>query len=141
MRIPKCDLSPRVKTRVEYDLEDFQEDIRQLQLFKNEYIQQITPNYGGIGGGSSVSTPTENSVVRMCSSAYVRHTEVKVEAIERVIKTLDASTLRLIELVYWRKTHNVEGAGMVVGLSKSGAYKRLNKVLTAIASSLGYIET
>ena len=52
---------------------------------------------------------------------------------------MDELDKKLIDLVYWKQEYTVEGAGMKIGLSRSAAYQRINKILGMIAFELGYV--
>lgn len=64
---------------------------------------------------------------------------MSIKAIERALKKADAIDMELLKLVYWRKTHTVDGAGQKVGLSKSAAYRRLNRIFRDIALEMGLV--
>lgn len=78
-------------------------------------------------------------MLQISSSAYVRQLEQTVAAIQYVIDRLDETDLRLIELVFFKGTHTVDGAAMIVNLSSRTAYRHINNVLTAVAMELGLI--
>jgi len=78
-------------------------------------------------------------MIQISSSAYIRNLEQTVKAIQYVINRLDDIDLRLIELVYFKGTHTVSGAAMIVNLSQSAAYNHVNKVLVAVALELGLV--
>ena len=59
--------------------------------------------------------------------------------IRYVVDRLDMTDLQLVELVYFKGTHTVEGAAIIVGLSRTAAFNHINKVLTAVALELGLI--
>lgn len=71
----------------------------------------ITPRYNANGGGSGISTPTED----LAMQELPRKEQLRLEAVERAL----AETRRLpngkwrcaiIERVYFRKSHTLEGA-------------------------------
>lgn len=78
-------------------------------------------------------------MVQISSSAYIRQLEQTVAAIRYVVDRLDMTDLQLVELVYFKGTHTVEGAAIIVGLSRTAAFNHINKVLTAVALELGLI--
>ena len=89
--------------------------------------------------GGEVKRTTEEVALKIISSHYVRRLEITCDAINRALKVFDDIDIRLIELVYWKREYTVEGAGMKIGLSKSAAYQRINKILGVIAHELGYV--
>lgn len=94
----------------------------------------------GVDGGEAKRT-TENAAFKIISSPYIRRLEITCDAISRVLNASDDIDRKLVDLVYWRREYTVEGAGMRIGISRSGAYKRINRILGAIAYELGYIST
>jgi RinA family phage transcriptional activator len=137
----KFDLSPSIKATVEWQLQYYREDCRQLEELKDELIPSPVQGYSltaGVDGGEAKRT-TEEVTMRIVSSLYIRRLETTCAAIKRALANMDKIDLKLIELVYWRREYTVEGAGMKVGLSRSAAYKRINKILGACAYELGYI--
>jgi len=136
----KSILQPRVRDFVAWQLEHYQTNRAQLEAIKRDLIPSPTPNYGGSEGHSSEAhRTTEDVMIQISSSAYIRNLEQTVKAIQYVINRLDDIDLRLIELVYFKGTHTVSGAAMIVNLSQSAAYNHLNKVLVAVALELGLV--
>ena len=136
----KSILQPRVRDFVAWQLEHYQTNRAQLESIKRDLIPSPTPNYGGSEGHSTEAhRTTEDIMVQISSSAYIRQLEQTVKAIQYVIDRLDDTDLRLIELVYFRGSHTVDGAAMIVNLSSRTAYRHINNVLTAVALELGLI--
>ena len=70
-----------------------------------------TPNYEQIGHGYGISKPTELSALKELPKSSMR----ELEAVEQAIKSTRAlvdgeERLQMIKLVYWGKTHTLEGA-------------------------------
>lgn len=136
----KSILQPRIRDFVAWQLEHYQTNRAQLESFKRDLIPSPTPNYGGSEGHSTEAhRTTEDIAMQISSSAYIRNLEQTVKAIQYVIERLDDTDLRLIELVYFKGTHTVDGAAMIVNLSSRTAYRHINRVLTAVALELGLI--
>lgn len=137
----KFTLTPKIRGYVEWQLEHYQDDKKQLEQYKNDLIPSATAGYsltGGIQSGS-VSNPTEKTSIKLITNSYIQATERSILAIERTLERCDKNDIKLIQLIYWTRSHTPEGAGMVVGLSRQGTYNRINKILTAIALELGII--
>lgn len=139
MRAYKFDLNPRIKSYVEWQLEHYHEDKKQLEEIKGAMMPPITTSISGMPHGSGVGQPTEDAAIRMASSAYIQSTERSVMAIEHTLQKCDNTSRMLIDMVYWRRTMTVTGAAAKCNMSQMGAYKRINKVLTGIAFEMGLI--
>ena len=111
-------LTPRVRGFIEWELEHYHEERQQLTAW--EKARGTLP--------PATITPYMAQTIRVC------------DAIRQVLDRHDGTDRQLIRLLYWDRSHNVTGAGMVVGLSKSQAYNRVNKMLREIAQELGYVE-
>ena len=137
----KFDLSPSIKNTVEWQLQYYKEDLRQLESMKKDAIPSTVQGYSltaGVDGGEAKRT-TEEITMQIIGSPYIRRLELTCDAIQRALKNFDNIDMRLIELVYWKREYTVEGAGMKIGLSKSAAYQRVNKILGVVAYELGYV--
>ncbi len=137
----KFDLSPSIKSTVEWQLQYYKEDLRQLESMKKDVIPSTVQGYSltaGVDGGEAKRT-TEEITMQIINSPYIRRLEMTCDAIQRALKIFEDVDMRLIELVYWKREYTVEGAGMKIGLSKSAAYQRVNKILGVVAYELGYV--
>lgn len=136
----KSILQPRIRDFVAWQLEHYPSNRSQLESIKRDLIPSPTPTYGGSEGHSNEAhRTTEDITIQISSSAYVRNLEQTVKAIQYVIDRLDDTDLRLIELVFFKGTHTVGGASMIVNLSQSAAYNHINKILVAVALELGLV--
>ena len=103
-------------------------------------VPSPTPTYGGSGSHSNEAhRATEDVAMQICSSAYLRNLEQTVRAIDYVLSKLDETDMKLLSLVYFKGTYTVAGAAQIVNLSQSGAYKRIQNMMIAIALELGLI--
>src|SRR5659263_49875 len=92
----------------------------------------------GIQSGS-ISNPTEQIGLKIATSAYIQLVERSIKAIESALAKCDAADLKLVDIVYWKQSYTIEGAGMAIGLSRAGAYNRINKILCRIALEMGVV--
>ena len=138
----KFTVTGKIRDFVEWQLTHYWENTKQLEQYKMDMIPSPTPSYSltGGGGGNSESRPSEQLVLRMVTDRYIVETTRIVESIKSVLEHTSDDDLRLIDLVYWKQTYSIEGAGMILNMSKSTAYRRVNDILTAIAVELGYIQ-
>ena len=135
----KFSIPNEVKGLIEWKLEHYKEMKEELEQYKHNMIPSPTPSYSLTGGGGigGESRPNENIALKMVTDVYIRETERTVKAIERVMLLIPEDDKRLIDLVYWKQTYTVEGASMILNMSKSTAYYHLNIILTKIAAELG----
>ena len=134
-------LHPKTKDRVEWALEHYPEDKKQLEEFKNDLIPSTTQSYslsGGVQSGSP-NNPTEKTGITLATNPYIFMTEWNIRAVEAIWGRCDPADKQLIDLVYWKKSFTIEGAGMKVGLSRAGAYKRINGILCRLALEMGLV--
>ena len=135
----KPSLSPKIKGYVEWQLEHYHEDKRQLRESRQAIMPSCTANYSGMSGGSGPSDPTGQAAERLLMSQYIQTTERNIGAVERTLLGCDECTMKLIDLVYWRRTHTVAGAAMKCHIGKTAAYDRINGVLCLLALEMGLI--
>lgn len=136
----EASLEKRLKEFIEWELEHYPENKRQLEEYKRDMIPSATPAYSlAAGGHSGESRPTENIGLKIISDQYVIHTARTVEAIERVLNKISREDYKLIDLVYWKGSHSISGAALSCHMSKSAAYRRLNIITTALAKEMGYV--
>lgn len=134
-------LAPKVRGFVEWQLERYHEDKKQLELYKTDMIPSATASYsltGGVSNGS-VSNPTENIGLKMLTNPYILSTERSCLAIERVLCKLNETDKQLIDLVYWKRAYTIVGAGDKIGLSQRAVYQHINNVLGLIALEMGLV--
>lgn len=137
----KFSLPSEIKATVEWQLRYYREDKRQLNEIKRDMIPSGVQGYSltaGVDGGEATRA-TEDIAMKMVSAPYIRRLEITIDAIDRALERMDETDKKLIELVYWRKEYTPEGAGLIVGISRSAVYLRLNKILGLIAFELGYV--
>lgn len=132
-------IDAEVKGIVEWHLRHYAEDKRRLKVLKLDKVPSGVAGYDAAAShGGGAQRTTENVAIRIESDAMVQELERSIAAVDRVLSKADRIDVRLIDLVYRKKKYSVTGAGMVVGLSTSAAYARINAVLSALAVELGY---
>ncbi len=132
-------LNSQIRGYIEWQLEHYHEDKRQLEEHKRDMMPQVTPNYSPQTGGTGISNPTESAAIRMLTSQYIGSLERSTAAITRVLAGLDDTDKQMVDLVYWKRSHTVVGAGMRVGYSRTQSYKRINNILYLVALELGVV--
>ena len=99
---------------------------------------RITPNYGGVAVQHSASRTTENVALR---STLTEREENIINAVEFMLNmqrryyNADAR-LRMLKLVYWSRTHTMQGAAMEVGYNINTVKSWNTEMLTAVYVAL-----
>lgn len=119
----------RIKNFVELQLEKSR-DSRLIEARRKYLISQAK--------GSE--DPVATAALMIVNDAYLCNADLTSWAIKSVLDALDPIDQRLIDLLYFKRSHTVTGAGLEVGLSKTQAYQHRNAIITQIARKLGYIE-
>ena len=96
--------------------------IRSYPSLKQEYEalheQSITANMSGMPGGGAVSRGTENIATR----ELPKPKQAEYDAVRRAIVVTEQmrtgeDRLRLMNLVFWKQSHTLQGAAMAVNVS------------------------
>ena len=140
MRRAANKLDTRVRGYVEYHLENYERRKKELSEYRAALMPSMTPGYSSAcGSGKGKSRPTEKLGVRLAEDPYILEQLRIIDAIERVLSMLSPEDRQLIELVYFRKSHNITGAAMAVYMGKTMAYERVGLILWALARELGLV--
>lgn len=70
---------------------------------------------------------------------YLVELERSVNAIDFIMDRLNEEDKTLIDLVYWKGTHTITGAGEKLHMTQRTAYRHIDTVLKAIACEMGFI--
>ena len=137
----KFSLNPKIKGYIEWQLEHYLEDKKALEEYKRDLIASPVQGYSQTGGirTGDISNPTERDGIKLATNPYILSVERTIKAIESALDQCDQTDKKLVDLVYWRRSHTIIGAGEQVGLKQNGAYKRINKNLVKIALEMGLI--
>ncbi len=86
----------------------------------------VTPSLSGMPGGGGARRATEAAALRQLP----RERQMAHDAVEHALRMTElfrtaAKRRRMVELVYWRRTHTLYGAGVEIGVSEETA-KRWN---------------
>lgn len=99
---------------------------------------RITPNYDSNGSsGNSISRPTENAVIHNLPEQQQRKYDA-VEAALQETKTLNDAEERIlaIELVYFKRTHTLEGTAALLGRHYNTIYRWNGDFIRKVAEAL-----
>lgn len=115
--------------------------IRQYPKLKKELETPletaVTPNYGGIGGGGGISRPVERAVIHDLNPRDQRRYEsIEATIREAMAKPSGADIVKLIDMVYWSKTHTIAGAAMEIPISENQAGRWNGWFIRTVAEKL-----
>jgi hypothetical protein len=119
--------------------------VRAYPELKREYEelhqQSITSGISAMPSGGGVSRGTEDIAVRELPYTKQREYEAVRRAIEATKRmTNGAQRLRIIELVYWKRSHTVEGAAMRVGYSTDRGKQLHGEFIRLVAKNYGLMD-
>ena len=110
---------------------------RELESMKE---QSITAAYNSAPHGNGVSKPVEALALRELPKAEQKEYDAVVGAISMTKRLKDGEErLRLIEMVFWTKTHTLQGAAMACNVSYGTAKRWHNKFIEATARCYGLL--
>lgn len=110
-------------------------------LHQQALTQQITPTYSGLSGGSEGSRKTEQTVVRASTQTAAREYEAVHLAIQETRQLPGgAERLRLIRLVYWKRSHTLTGAALAVHVSFPTAKRWHGEFIRRVARNYGLLD-
>ena len=120
--------------------------IRAYPGLKREYEdlheQSITANMSGMpGGGNGVSRGTEEIAIRELPYTKQREYEAVRRAVEYTKHFRNGEErLRIIDLMYWKNSHTLAGAGLKVGYGYDRARQIHREFVVAVATYYGLMD-
>lgn len=136
----KYQLPFRVKKAAELYLMDYQRNKKALETLKEDMVPSMTQQLTGMPKGTGGQRQTEDLAIKIANDPYVRQLEDSIASVERVMHRLTDEERRFCDLVYFRKTHTIVGAGEVIGMTPNPAYAMANRILGRIAEEKGLIQ-
>lgn len=133
-------LAPALREFIEWQLEYYHDNKRQLNSFKESMIPSQISQYGHKTGSSfdSEKRPTEDITIRR-NPEYIMEQERILNAIESVLNKLSEADKEIIRLKYWSGELTPDGIAMMLNIDKSTLYYRLNNIMVEIARRLGLV--
>ena len=109
------------------------------RIDREAHSQKITAQYNKGRGGSGASRTTETAALR---TGLTRQQERELEAVEKAIRSTRRGPdgkirLKVVELVYFRDTHTIEGAAQQVHVSYWTAQKWTDSFIRLVGKNLG----
>ncbi len=119
--------------------------IRRYPDLKREYTalhqQAVTQSYTAIPGDGGANRSTEVVALRELSPVKQQEYEAVRKALESTAKLKNgAARLKLIELVFFKKTHTLNGAAMEIHYSYNSAKEFHADFIKAVAVFYGLLE-
>ena len=119
--------------------------IRRYPALKEEYAgmheQSVTPNMSGMPCSGNASRGTEDIAIRELPPVKQREYEAvkkAIEATERMTASLDR--LKIIDLVFWKRSHTLDGAALAVPCSYMTARRYHSEFIMLVASFYGLLD-
>ena len=109
------------------------------QMHKDAIRQSVTANYSGQPRGGEASRTTENAAFR----AMLQAEEKEYEAVKMAIAKTEGGSdgkarINLIRLIYWDRTHTLEGAAQEVHVSYRTARRWHRAFIVAVGENYGF---
>lgn len=119
--------------------------IRRYPALREKYADlhstTITPSYSGMPGGGGDGRTVERTIIRELPSTEQR----EYEAVRRAIATTERyrdglDRLKIIKMMYWDKTHTMEGAALMIPCSIATAKRWNGEFVRLVASYYGLMD-
>lgn len=119
--------------------------IRAYPGLKKEYEalheQSITANVSGMPGSGDVSRGTETIAIRELPYTKQREYEAVRRAVEYTKHLKNGEErLKIIDLMYWKNSHTLAGAGQKVGYGYDRARQLHQEFVVAVATYYGLMD-
>lgn len=135
----KYKLPYRVKKACEMYLMDYPNNKKHLADYKLDMMPSMAQELTGMPKGGNASRQTEEVAMRIAQDPYVRQMEDSIAAVERLLKRMTADEKKFTEMVFFKKSHTIIGAGEVIGYSSHPAYAMANRIIGKMAEEKGLI--
>ena len=108
---------------------------------ENLHEQSVTAKFSGMPGNGSVSRGTEDIAIRELPFTNQREYEAVKRAIQRTQQYKNGTErLTIIDLVYWKKCHTIDGAAYRVGYSYDRAKQIHKEFVILVATYYGLMD-
>lgn len=119
--------------------------IRAYPGLKKEYEalheQSVTANVSGMPGSGEVSRGTESIAIRELPFTKQREYEAVRRAVEYTKHFKNGEErLKIIDLMYWKNSHTLAGAGQKVGYGYDRARQIHQEFIVAVATYYGLMD-
>lgn len=101
----------------------------------------LTAKYGPVVPSGGAGRPVESAAVKRLSNRDTAEYEAVRDAVRDTAALPNGEIrLKIIELVYWKRSHTLGGAGYAVGYSYRQARRMQEQFIYAVAENLGLRE-
>ncbi len=134
MSRPRYDWWPYVKGMIRR-YPSLKSELRQLR------DQSVTPSYSGVSVKSGASRSAEGTAIRELPTTKQREYEAVYRAIEAT-KRMPAGQdrLRVIDLVFWKQSHTLAGAALIIPCSSRTARRYHSDFIKLVAAMYGLLD-
>lgn len=110
------------------------------KVIQDQLPAAATARYGQQTPHSGSGRALEDTAIKRLSDSETRDYEAVRAAIRETAKMSNGEArLAIIDLVYWKQTHNIQGAGMATGYSKKQAERFCADFILLVAFYQGRI--
>ena len=134
MSRPRYDWWPYVKGMIRR-YPSLKSELRQLR------DQSVTPSYSGVAVKSGAGRTAEAATIRELPTTKQREYEAVRRAIEATEHmTASRDRLRVIDLVFWKQSHTLEGAALTIPCSSRTARRYHSDFIKLVAAMYGLLD-
>lgn len=113
---------------------------RELKRFVKWQLSRYPANVKRLGEHRTRDEELERAGLgRPGEERYYIELQRTLDAVEAALDRLPQEDRALIDLVFWKKSHSVDGAAEKLNYSRSTAYRHIDAALAVIAGELGYM--
>lgn len=103
--------------------------------------QKVTPAYTGMPGGGETSRTTETVAVKAMTKTATREYEAVHLAEQKTASEPGGDDrMKLVEMIYWRRTHTLSGAAQSVHVSYITAKRWNAHFIKQVAKNYGFFD-
>lgn len=109
---------------------------------KKDALQSVklVPTYDAMPHGNEVSRTTEGYALRTLPEQEEIVIKAVDDAISEILHHKDGEEIiQLITMVYFQKTHTVEGAGAKMFISRDTAWRKMSRFIQIVGKNMGYM--
>lgn len=111
------------------------------EQYQELHATSTTANYVGIPGGVELARTVETTAIRELPKASQREYEAVRLAVQMTLDSRNGpDKLKIVSLVYWKRSHTLEGAAMKTAYSYEAAKRYQREFILRVARNLGLLD-